>query len=178
MSSDTDILSGVKNKLEQLTKIVLSAGMVWVLVMMFLTTSDVAGRYFFSKPIPGAIEMSEFLLAVFGILGMAYTHLSGANVKVTMLTRVMPKRLERLVETITTLFSFQIIAMLSWYGFVLGVEEFQAGTTTDTLSIPLYPLYFLLGFGAVLLSLVVLVELVEAVLGLFGRRAEVSPNPQ
>ncbi len=167
MSGSQDFLSGFKKKIDWLVNFALSVGMGWVIVMMLLTTFDVAGRYFFSKPIPGAIEMSEFMLAIFGICGMAYTHQSGANVKVTMLTAVLPPGLARFTEIITLLFSFQIIAMLAWYGIVLGLEEFRAGTTTDTLGIPIHPLYFLLSTGAGLLCLELLANLIESVQGFF-----------
>ncbi|MCP4109042.1 MAG: TRAP transporter small permease, partial [Desulfobacteraceae bacterium] len=58
-----------KNITRRLTNYSLAIGMGWVLVMMLLTTFDIAGRYFFSKPIPGTIELSEFMLAIFGIMG-------------------------------------------------------------------------------------------------------------
>ena len=170
MSSSQDFFSRCKKTINRISKFVLAVGMGWVIVMMLLTTFDVAGRYFFSKPIPGAIEMSEFMLAIFGILGMAYTHQSGANVKVTMLTSALPPRLASLTETITLLLSFQIVAMLAWYGIVSGIEEIHAGTTTDTLGIPLYPLYFLLSSGAGLLCLELLVNLIESVQGFFGTK--------
>ena len=158
---------------ERLANIALFLGMGWVMVMMFLTTIDVAGRYFFSKPVPGSIELGEFMLAIFGILGMAYTHFAGANVKVTMLTRVLPPRVEKIIETLTGLFGLQIMAMLTWYGGVLGIEEYHAGTTTDTLGIPISPLYWLLSLGAGLLCLVILVRILESVLGVFGIETEV-----
>jgi len=116
MSSSQDFFSRLQKTIHRIVQFALYIGMGWVIVMMLLTTFDVAGRYFLSKPIPGAIEMSEFMLAIFGILGMAYTHQAGANVKVTMLTSALPPRLARLTETITLVLSFQIVAMLVWYG--------------------------------------------------------------
>lgn len=170
MGRSQDLFFRFKRIIERLAGFALSVGMGWVIVMMLLTTFDVAARYFFSKPIPGGIEMSEFMLAIFGICGMAYTHQSGANVKVTMLTSVLPPRLARATEVITVLLSFQIIAMLAWYGVVAGIEEIHAGTTTDTLGIPIYPLYFLLSAGAGLLCLELLVNLIESVQGFFGAK--------
>jgi TRAP-type C4-dicarboxylate transport system permease small subunit len=172
--SSQDLFFRFKKRIERLTNFALTIGMGWVIVMMLLTTFDVAGRYLFSKPIPGAIEMSEFMLAIFGMLGMAYTHQSGANVKVTMLTNALPPRLAMLTETITILLSFQIIAMLAWYGIVAGIEEVHAGTTTDTLGIPIYPLYFLLSAGAGLLCLELLITLIESVRGFFGAQVAES----
>ncbi len=170
MDGSWDLFFRFKKRIEGLTNFALSIGMGWVIVMMLLTTFDVAGRYFFSKPIPGAIEMSEFMLAIFGILGMAYTHQSGSNVKVTMLTSALSPRLAKFTEIITILLGFQIIAMLAWYGVIAGIEEFHAGTTTDTLGIPIHPLYFLLSIGSGLLCLELLVNLIESVQGFFGAK--------
>ncbi len=170
MSSSQDFFSRLQKTIHRIVQFALYIGMGWVIVMMLLTTFDVAGRYFLSKPIPGAIEMSEFMLAIFGILGMAYTHQAGANVKVTMLTSALPPRLARLTETITLVLSFQIVAMLVWYGIVSGIEELQAGTTTDTLGIPIYPIYFLLSAGAGLLCLELFLNLIESVQGFFGTK--------
>jgi TRAP-type C4-dicarboxylate transport system permease small subunit len=141
----------------------MAIGMGWVLLMMFLTTLDVALRYFFSSPIPGALEVSEVMLAIFGILGIAYTHGAGANVRVTMLVEKLPFRAAAVMNLVTALLSFQIIAMLVWYGVVMGVEEYQFGTTTDSLGIPLYAVHFLLPVGALLLSLEILKEMIASV---------------
>jgi TRAP-type mannitol/chloroaromatic compound transport system permease small subunit len=49
------------------------AGMSFIIPLMLLTTFDVIGRRFFSKTIPGAFEISEYVLATFILLGAAYT---------------------------------------------------------------------------------------------------------
>ncbi len=148
-----------KSVTHQLNRWALALGMGWVLVMMFLTTLDVAGRYFFSCPISGAIELSEFMLAIFGILGIAYTHEVGANVRVSLLMDKLPRRMGFFIKAFTDLLGFQIISMLAWYAGVMVVEEFNSGTTTDTLAIPIYPLYALLCVGAFLLALEILVNM-------------------
>ena len=147
----------------RLTNYSLSIGMGWILVMMFLTIFDITGRYFFSKPIPGTIELSEFTLAIFSILGMAYTHRTGSNIRVTMLVEVLPSKWAAMTNTVTNILSLLIVALLAWYGFVAGIEEFHAGTTTDSLGIPIYPLKFLLAIGAFLLGLEITVCLIESV---------------
>jgi len=149
----------------------MAIGMGWVMLMMFLTTLDVVLRYFFSSPIPGALEVSEIMLAIFGIMGIAYTHGVGANVRVAMLVENLPTRAAAVLNLITGLLSFQIIAMLVWYGVVMGVEEYQFGTTTDSLKIPLYPIHFLLPIGAFLLSLEIVKEIVASVSGIITGHA-------
>ncbi len=156
-----------KRLVHVLTRWSLALGMGWVLVMMILTTADVAGRYFFSKPVPGAMEMSSFMLAVFAMLGMAHTHQRGANVRVTMLIRTLPPFMANLLVIISTLLTLQVVGMMAWYAVIMGLEEYHANASTDTLSIPLYPLEFLLALGALFLGLEIIVNLGDAFYRLF-----------
>ena len=176
VGNSTSLFVKVKSIVHKMNSWALTLGMGWVLVMMFLTTLDVGGRYFFSRPIPGAIEMSEFMLAIFGVLGIAYTHGAGANVKVTMLTGKLNVRASAFLDLITGLLSLQIVSVLSWYGVVMGLEEFRNGTTTDTLAIPIFPLQFLLSAGAFLLVLEILMNVISAGASLISGNTECHGN--
>lgn len=61
-------------------------GMALLIPLMLLTTGDVVGRSFFRKPIPGSFELSEFILAVFILLGAAYTQQVKGHVGVDFVT--------------------------------------------------------------------------------------------
>jgi TRAP-type transport system small permease protein len=102
------------------------------------------------------------MLAIFGLLGIAYTHGVGANVRVMMLVEKLPLRAAAVLNLVTGLLSLQIIVILVWYGVVTGMEEFRFGTTTDSLKIPLYPVHFLLPVGAFLLSLEIVKDLIAS----------------
>ncbi len=172
VGNSTTLFGKTKSIVHKMSSWALTLGMGWVLVMMFLTTLDVGGRYFFSSPIPGAIEMSEFMLAIFGVLGIAYTHGAGANVKVTMLTGKLSVRTSSFLDLVTGLLSLQIVSMLTWYGVIMGMEEFKSGTTTDTLAIPIFPLDLLLSAGAFLLILEILMTIISAGAAMItGKRA-------
>ena len=172
MKNSMGVYCVMKTLIQRLTTYSLNTGMGWVLVMMLLTTFDVAGRYFFSKPVLGSIELSKFMLAVFGILGMAYTHSTGSNVRVTMLTQILPGRFAAFVKTLTDFLSLQIFAVLSWYSMVMGIDELHMHTTTDTLGIPVFPLYFLLASGSLFLSLEIIINLIESIRGMFSVKTD------
>ena len=108
------------------------------------------------------MEMSSFMLAAFAMMGMAHTHQRGSNVRVTMLIRTLPPRVANILAIITSFLTLQLVGAIAWYAVVMGVEEFHANATTDALSIPLYPLEFLLAFGAALLGLEVIINLGDA----------------
>ena len=152
----------------KLTRYSLYAGMGWVMVMMFLTTIDVAGRIFLSKPLPGGIELAEIMLAVFGLLGLAYTHQSGSNIRVTMLINALPARVAAGLDVLTHTLCLLVVGLLAYQGSVMGMEEMAAGTTSDLLKIPHFPLYFLLSLTSILIGLEMLLMLFSAAKKLVG----------
>jgi len=163
-------ITRVEHAIHCLTRYVLMAGMGWVLGMMLLTTCDVMARYFFSMPVPGAKELSEFMLAAFGMLGMAYTHHSGGNVRVTFLTHALPPRWRAMADTIANLLSLVIVLLITWQAWIMGAEDFHTGAVSDSLGIPIYPFKFLLSEGAFFLCLEILTNLAESVRKVFRKR--------
>jgi TRAP-type C4-dicarboxylate transport system permease small subunit len=135
---------------------------------MLLTTGDVIGRKFFSKTIPGTFEISEYILAVFILLGAAYTQQVKGHVGVDFITSRLSPRMRTVCEIITTILSMFIIAIVIWQGFLEGIRE---RTVSDMLRIPQYPFRLLVAVGGFLLWLELLIDLVTSI-GKFMRRQE------
>jgi TRAP-type C4-dicarboxylate transport system permease small subunit len=131
-------------------------GMFLLIPMMLLTAVDVIGRTFYSRPISGAVELSSYMMAIFILLGVAYTHQVKGHVRVTMLVSRIPKRAANLLDILTTLLSLFIIGIVAWQGWVVGMEE---RTVSDMLRIPQYPFRLLVSLAAALLCLELLIDL-------------------
>jgi TRAP-type C4-dicarboxylate transport system permease small subunit len=130
--------------------------MVLLIPMMLLTASDIIGRAVWARPIPGAVELSSYMLAVFILLGVAYTHQVKGHVRVTMLVSRLPKRAGLLLDVITTLLSLFMISILAWQGWVVGIEE---RTVSDMLRIPQLPFRLLVSVAGLFLCLELLIDL-------------------
>jgi TRAP-type C4-dicarboxylate transport system permease small subunit len=141
-------------------------GMTLLIPLMLLTTGDIIGRKFFSKTIPGTFELSEYILAVFILLGAAYTQQMKGHVGVDFITSKLRPRARTLCEIITTLLSLFIIGIVIWMGFFEGIRE---KTVSDMLRIPQYPFRLLVSVGGFLLWLELLIDLVNSVRKLVGR---------
>lgn len=139
------------------------AGMVWVLLMMLLTTGDVVTRYFLAWPIPGTKELSEFMLATFGLLCMAYTQQVGGHVRVTFLVSRLPPQAGLVLDIIVTFLSLSVVSLMVWQGWVMAIHHFDVGTVSDALRIPVYPFWLLLLVGAFSLCLELLINLIASV---------------
>jgi len=149
----------IKHLIRRINFYVCGGGMCLLLPLMLLTTGDVVGRKFFAKTIPGAFEISQYLLAVFILMGAAYTQQMKGHVGVDFITSRFPPRGRALCEIFTTLLSLFIIAILVWEGWVEGVKE---KTVSDMLRIPQYPFRLLVSIGGFLLWLELLINLIES----------------
>lgn len=133
-------------------------GMLFLIPMMLLTTGEVVGRAIWSRPIPGSMELSSYMLAIFVLLGIAYTHQVGGQVRVTMLVSRIPERLALVLKIVTTLLSLFIIAIMAWQGWVKAMEE---STVSDMLRIPQFPFRMLVSVAGLFLFLELILDLVE-----------------
>ncbi len=149
----------IKNLIRRMNYYVCAGGMCVLIPLMLLTTGDAVGRKFFAKTIPGAFEISQYLLAVFILLGVAYAQQVKGHVGVDFVTSRFSPRGRALCEMFTTLLSLFIIAILVWEGWVEGIKE---RTVSDMLRIPQYPFRLLVSIGGFLLWLELLIGLFES----------------
>ena len=149
----------VKKGIRRTNYIVCAIGMAMIIPLMLLTFADVMLRGFFNKPIPGSFELSQYILAIFILLGAAYTQQVKGHVGVDFVTSRLSPRLRVACEIITTLLSLFIIAIVVWQGWVEGTTE---KGVSDQLRIPQYPFRVLVSVGGFLLWLELLIDLFDA----------------
>ena len=111
-------------------------GMILILPMMLLTSGEVIGRAFWNRPIPGTLELSSYLLAVIILTGLAYTHQVRGHVRVEMVVRHLPSKVQAGFDLLTTALCLFIVGVLAWQGLLAGLEE---KTVSDMLRIPSGP---------------------------------------
>ena len=159
-------LRNIRKPLQRLTLVLSYGGMFLLVPMMLLTAGDVIGRVVWSRPIPGAVELSSYMLAVFILMGVAYTHQVKGHVRVRMLVSRLPERAGLILDVITILLSLFIISILAWQGWVVGIEE---RTVSDMLRVPQLPFRLLVSVAALFLCLELLIDLFDS-LGKLVRR--------
>ncbi len=144
------------------------AGMGLIIPLMLLTTADVVGRAVFSRPVPGSVELSSYILNVFILLGVGYTQQVKGHVQVSMLTMRLPAGAQRGLEAFTSLLSLGVIGLLAWQGWVVGMEE---TAVSDMLRIPQRPFKLLVGVAAFFLCLELVIDLLTSLSSLTAKRS-------
>lgn len=146
--------------IQRLNSYVSIVGMSLLIPLMVLTTGDVIGRSFFKKPIPGTMELSEYLLATFILLGAAYTQQVKGHVGVDFITSRLSPRTAAVCKIITTTLSLFIIAIVVWQGWIEGIGE---RTVSEMLRIPQYPFRLLVAICGFLLWMELLIDLISLI---------------
>jgi TRAP-type C4-dicarboxylate transport system permease small subunit len=126
--------------------------------MMTLTCADVIGRYFFSRPIYGAFELTEMMLAAMIFVGLPLVTLRNDHITVDVLDPVTPDWLFRLQHVVACAVGAVATSYLAWRLWVRATTLYSAGETTAQLKIKLgylaYAMSILMALTAI--SLVVL----------------------
>ena len=155
----------LKEGINKTNRLIAGVGGCFLMPLMIITALDVLGRDVFDHPIPGTVELSQYMLAVFILLGFAYTQQVKAHVTVSLFTSRLPYHAQLILRIFTTLLMLLICFILAWQGWVIGIEE---KTVSDMLRVPQYPFRLLVAFAALMLCLQLLVDLGDSLKKLIG----------
>ena len=133
-----------------------------IVAMMSLTCADVVLRLF-RKPVPGTYEIVSFLGAVAVSFAIAHTSAEKGHVAVNLIVRVLPKRVQGIIESIVSISGIILFALIAWQSVLYGMDCQRTGEVSLTLQLPFYPVIYGVALGAAAVCLVLLVDLVNAI---------------
>jgi TRAP-type C4-dicarboxylate transport system permease small subunit len=138
-----------------------------IILMMLLTCADVILRYM-RRPIPGTYELVCFLGAVAVSFAMAHTSVQRGHVAVSLVVRLMPERVQGMVESVTSSFGLILFALIAWRSVLYGETLRTSGEVSLTLKMPFYPFVYGIGFSAAAVCLVLMLDLIRSVKKVMG----------
>ncbi len=145
----------------------LCRGLTWVAAgclasMGVLTVADVVGRYFLNRPVEGAIELSEFALALLVFFGLGLTGLTGTQVVVDIALEHFPPRLRALSDATSALLGMAFWSLIAWRTVVQATEVASKGEVSTILAVPTYPFVYSVAVGSAVMALALLGRLLAA----------------
>lgn len=152
-----------------------------IAVMMVHIVLDVVLRNVFNYPLPGTITIvSYYYMAIAVFMPLAFAEQKSAHISVEVITELMPAGVQRHLAGWMLLFSAVIFALMtvrSWEEAV-GKYGIKASVVQGEDSLPIWPTYFFLPVGCLLMFLVVvykfIVYLTRQESGLDVERAEAA----
>lgn len=126
-------------------------------LLMLLTCADVIGRYFFLRPIFGAFEITESLLAALIFAGLPLVTLRNEHVTVDVFDPIAPDWVLRIQHIIACALGFVATSYLAYRLWLRAIVLDAGGETTGQLKYKLAYLAYSMSFLMALTAIALLV---------------------
>jgi TRAP-type C4-dicarboxylate transport system permease small subunit len=155
-------------------KLVFLAGIV-VLFLMCLTTADVTGRYVFTRPVYGTVEISELLLVFLVWLVAAATQRSGGHIGLDALPELLKRKNSRAyywLQSFNALPALILFALSAYVFFKDTVDSYAMSEQSfGPLFIKYWPFKLTIAIGCVFLSVRLAIQLIQTIRNI-GRKSQ------
>ena len=131
---------------------------VVLLLMMFLTVSDVFLRKVFAKSILGTVEITEFMMVVLVFFGLAQTEAANGNVSVDIVIDRFSEHTQLVIEMVTQFCCAVLFVFITWFSLTYAMTKVGSGEVSQDLWIPVYPFVFFVVAGCAVLTIVLFVK--------------------
>jgi TRAP-type C4-dicarboxylate transport system permease small subunit len=146
---------------KHITRLLLAIGATVLALMMFLTALDVVLRYLFNRPLAGAFELVEYMMAVFIPFSIAYCADQKGHVAVELILGRLPKKAQSICDIATTFVTMLFAIAIAWENVLYIGEIFASKLTSAVLLIPTYPFVAPAAIGIATFALILMVRLFE-----------------
>lgn len=133
--------------IDKATQILLAIGAAVLAAMMFLTAADVVMRYILNRPIPGAFELAEYMMAFIVPFGIAYCAAQKGHVTVELFIKNTPKSFQKILGLITSFITLIFAALVAWQNILYIGETYTDHLASSVLLIPAYPFIIPVSIG-------------------------------
>ena len=130
--------------------------------MMALTFFDVIGRYIFNSPIIGALELTEFSMAIVIFLGLVLLTSQEGHVTVDLIDNFVPDKIKPIQKIIINLINLAVMVVISWQLWIKAEDAAGYGDRTEYLMMPLSPLIFFMSIMTGIAGLILLFIMINS----------------
>ena len=153
-------VNGFEKFIHPLSNLLLIIASCTLAAMMFLTAADVALRYIFNSPIPGALEIVEYMMGILIPFALVYTARHRAHIGVDLLIEHLSKRVRKIISAVTVFMTFILFVLITWQGYNYIIEHYDSKLTSAVLYIPVWPFIILFTIGMAALTLILFAEFI------------------
>jgi len=152
---------------DQLSKTVGHAFAWCIIILTFGTSYEVFVRYVLNNPTSWAFDFSYLMYGALFFMAGAYTLSRNGHVRGDFIYRMWPPRVQGIIElTLYILFFFPGVLALMYAGWSYGYDAFKLRevSVNSPAGIPVWQLKLLIPFGAGLLALQGIAEVLRCIL--------------
>lgn len=145
-----------------ISKVLLAVSAAVLTLMMLLTAVDVVMRYIFRLPIPGAFELTEYMMAFIIPFAVAYCGEQNGHVSVELFYKKFPKIIQNILRVLISILTISFAGIMTWQNILYIGETHGDHLASSVLLIPTYPFIIPVSVGLGIYTLVVLFQLFKS----------------
>lgn len=150
-----------------LNRFAYGVGLAILFLMMLLTVGNVVGRRLagwapFFQPIPGAFELTNFMLALIVFFSIGYTLIRQGHISIDVVVSHFSPRTRAVIDCIIYFLSLGLFSLVTWQSAVYAGRLFEGHNISGVLSLPIYIFVIAAAFGSLLFCLVLLVNILSS----------------
>jgi TRAP-type C4-dicarboxylate transport system permease small subunit len=128
-------------------------------VMMALVVVNILGRYLLNKPVIGTLEFTESLLVLIIFLSLALTQYDRGHIRVTLLTRCLPKAWTQTLNVFCMLAGSAFFSWCSYAAWRFAAQSYSFNEQEwGTVVFPLWPVKLVVFAGILMLAIQFLLD--------------------
>lgn len=150
---------------------------ITIVVTSIIICYGVVMRYYFASSISWMLEMSIYLLIIATFMSAGYTQLQRGHVTIEVLEHILSSRANKWRYLIGDILSLVFCAFVAWNAWEFFHEAFADGRVTNSTWGPkLWIPYSFMAIGMTALSLQLMVQIVDTLVGWKGRPHVTAPE--
>jgi TRAP-type C4-dicarboxylate transport system permease small subunit len=157
------IIEAIEKRLSKVNVFLMTLGISFLVIGMFLNTANIGGRYLFRAPIRSTYELTGLFMVFLISLGWPRTTEVRGHISVDILTSRLPDSVKRVLELITLLIGLASFVIVTWSSVLTAIQFNEMDNCTDLLRIPYAPVSLLMALGAFLVSIILLFQFLRGV---------------
>ncbi|RZL87753.1 MAG: TRAP transporter small permease [Variovorax sp.] len=133
---------------------------VLLFCLMLLTFVDVAGRNLFNRPLTGASELTEILLALVIFLMLPQVARRNEHIVIDLIDQICSPTVRRVLDVFACVLAFIMFSLIAWQSWILANRAIGYGDSTAALGIPVGPILYGLAVMAGIVAVASLLAIV------------------
>lgn len=129
---------------------------LFLLAMVALTFADVVGRRIVGKPIYGANDITEHLMALVVFAGLPLVTAAGAHLTIDLLDKLVNSPRMAWWRGLVSVIVTGVLAVVAWLFVKHGLNASRISEVSQALRVPRAPLYFFMAASCALSALAAL----------------------
>jgi len=134
-------------------------GGIVIFLIVFLTATNVLGRWVFDTPVTGYIDWVEQSMAFFAFLGLAYCQRQGAHIRMDIVINHLKKKMQWFMEIISLSFMLVISVILIYGSSLHALRAYNLGDSSMDIGLVTWPAKMIVPFALSVLVIRLILQL-------------------